>query len=196
MAQTKAASTTPESAPAAPAQQPQLKRPGVRNKARGEPYDSARAPRALPPSLMNRHTDNMDKIAADMDRWVLDEIGANLQSMERDRVQGQALKFKPKAPAKRFHERHAEPAPAPAVQEPADVVMTDVSDENDVDDDDEWVIEEYVRVPALSIAMSVPASDIGVLEIDDEEDCTLLFGVPPDEDEDEDEDGDEDENGT
>ncbi len=72
--------------------------------------------------------------------------------------------------------------------------MTDASDDDAEEDDDDWVIEEYVRVPALTISMDVPATDIGVLDLADDEDSALLFGPLPEDDDDADEE-DEDENG-
>ncbi|PHH69892.1 hypothetical protein CDD80_6385 [Ophiocordyceps camponoti-rufipedis] len=157
-----------------------LKRPGVGNKARSRQGDAlTHAP--LPASVMNRTTDEeMEKVAAEMNRWVLNEIGANLADMEeRER------KLRPKAPAQRYHERHPEP------EQSEDVVMDDASD-GVSDDDDEWIVEEYVRIPANSVAVDVSPSDIGVLVLDDEDESLLFFGSL-EEDEDDAED-DEDEN--
>ena len=165
-----------------------LKRPGVANKARAlsgsrqEPL--ARAP--LPDSLMNRHNEDMDKIANDMNKWVLNELGANLSGMEQDK---QPSRFKPKAPAKRYQERHPELAPPP---NQVDITMSDLSDEEG--DDDEWVIEEYVRIPANSVALDVSPADVGILVFNEEEESKLFFGSSADDDDDVAED-DEDENG-
>lgn len=169
-----------------------LKRPGTTKKAR-DPQEDAPARAPLPVSLMNRHAEDMDKIASDMNQWVLNEIGANLHSMEQEKQQSERAKFKPKAPVKRYQERHPELAPAPRADEPMDVAMNDSTE--DEGDDDEWIIEEYVRIPANTVALDVPLSDIGVLVLDDEEENMLFFGPSPDDDDDPDED-DEDENGT
>ncbi|UNI14350.1 hypothetical protein JDV02_000986 [Purpureocillium takamizusanense] len=179
--------------PAVGVQQKDLKRPGVRKKAATDSAKDVPTHRPLPDSIKNRQDGNLDKIAADMDRWVLDEIGANLHGMERDKQLAQRPRFKPKAPAKRFHERHPEFAQTSQPRESAEVTMTDASDDNAEEDDDDWVIEEYVRVPALSISTDVPATDIGVLDLDDDEDSALLFGPLPEDDDDADEE-DEDEN--
>ncbi|KND94942.1 hypothetical protein TOPH_00508 [Tolypocladium ophioglossoides CBS 100239] len=171
-------------------EQKQLKRPSTTKKARDAQKDApTRAP--LPASLMNRHNEDMDKIALDMNQWVLNEIGANLHSMEQEKEQSGKAKFKPKAPTKRYQERHPELAPAPQADEPMDVIMSDASE--DEGDDNEWIIEEYVRIPANTVALDVSPSDIGVLVLDDEEENMLFFGPSPDEDDDLDED-DEDEN--
>ncbi|OAQ89084.1 transcription factor Iwr1 [Purpureocillium lilacinum] len=181
--------------PTGDVQQKDLKRPGVKKKATADSQKDGPTHRPLPESIRNRQHGNMDKIAADMDRWVLDEIGANLHGMEQDKQLAQKPRFKPKAPAKRFHERHPEFAQTSHTQvgESTDVTMTDASDDDAEEDDDDWVIEEYVRVPALTISMDVPATDIGVLDLADDEDSALLFGPLPEDDDDADEE-DEDEN--
>ncbi|KAG5940998.1 hypothetical protein E4U53_007506 [Claviceps sorghi] len=178
-------------------EQRQLKRPGVACK--GGPAATAQQPQPLPrtplpDSFTSRHDEDMDKIASDMNKWVLNELGANLQSMEQDR---RPLRFKPKSPAKRYHERH--PEQAQAVQTPtvpqagAERHEPSDDDDDDDDDDDEWVIEEYVRIPAHSVATDVLSTDIGILVLDDDEDSMLFFGSAPDE-EDEFGEDDEDEN--
>lgn len=185
-----------------------LKRPGVRSREAAKTKDAdAEAPKPkpttggnpLPPSLMNRATEDMDKIAADMNDWVLREVGAGLQSQEEERKKAEPKplsspsRFKPKAPAKRYHERHPEvPAPGTAMDGEGDLNMTDASEEEG--DDDDWVIEEYIRIPANSVAMDVAPTDVGFLVLDGEEESLLFFGPQNDEDEDWDED-EEDENG-
>ncbi|KJZ78944.1 hypothetical protein HIM_01717 [Hirsutella minnesotensis 3608] len=173
---------------AAAGEERQLKRPGVAKRARDSRIDGpAHAP--LPPSLMYRHTEDMDKITADMNQWVLNEIGANLHSMQQEKKQqAKSLRFKPKAPAQRYPERHPDSAP---VSESRDVIMSDLSDDDDADDDDDWIIEEYVRIPAHSVAVDVAPSDIGVLVLSDDEESMLFFGSMHDEDDDFDEDEDD-----
>ncbi|QPH01889.1 hypothetical protein C2857_006092 [Epichloe festucae Fl1] len=178
-------------------EQRQLKRPGIAaGKAR--PAAAARTTTTpeqqpsigtpLPESLMNRHNEDMEKIANDMNRWVLNELGANLQNMEQE---NRPLRFKPKSPAKRYNERH----PGLAVQTPTrqiDDAMSDLSDDDD-DDDDEWIIEEYVRIPAHSVALDVLPTDVGILVLDEKEKSMFFFGSELDDDEELGED-DEDEN--
>ncbi|KAF1732124.1 hypothetical protein CRV24_008317 [Beauveria bassiana] len=202
-----------------------LKRPGVARRAReaaktkaastdDDGGDTAAKPTTssattatanpLPPSLTNRAAEDMRRITADMNEWVMREMGANLQSMEEERKRVAAAaplaspsRLRPKAPAQRYHERHPEvPAPgspaATATDVEGDTNMTDASEEEDGDDDD-WVIEEYVRIPANSVALDVAPSDVGFLVLDGEEESLLFFGSQNDEDEDWDED-EEDEN--
>ncbi|KAM3464645.1 hypothetical protein NHJ6243_002209 [Beauveria neobassiana] len=202
-----------------------LKRPGVARRAReaaktkaastdDDGGDAAAKPTTssattatanpLPPSLTNRAAEDMRKITADMNEWVMREMGANLQSIEEERKRAAAAappaspsRFRPKAPAQRYHERHPEVPPpgspaAMATDVEGDTNMTDASEEEDGDDDD-WVIEEYVRIPANSVALDVAPSDVGFLVLDGEEESLLFFGPQNDEDEDWDED-EEDEN--
>jgi hypothetical protein len=138
---------------------------------------------------MNRHDEDMDKIANDMNAWVLNELGANLHSMEHD---NKPLRFKPKSPAKRFHERHPEMSPSQSSAISTDTMMSDLSDEEG--DDEDWIIEEYVRIPANSVALDVAPADVGILVLENEEESLLFFGSAQDEDDELGED-DEDENG-
>ncbi|RDA92792.1 hypothetical protein CP533_0773 [Ophiocordyceps camponoti-saundersi (nom. inval.)] len=147
-----------------------LKPAGPANKA-GHCSEGPRTHAPLPASLMNRDAHDMDRIADDMNKWVLDEIGANLKSQEEERREP---KFKPKAPAQRYHERHPEEK---------DLVMDDGSDGDDGDDDSDWIMEEYVRIPANSVAVGVLPWDIGVLVLDEEYENTLFFGSLDDDEE-------------
>ncbi|OAA74167.1 Transcription factor Iwr1 [Cordyceps fumosorosea ARSEF 2679] len=163
------------------------------------PTDATSNP--LPTSLRNRAEEDMSKITADMNEWVMREMGATLRSIEAERQKEarppaplSPSRFKPKAPAKRYHERHPDAAAAAATTDvEGDTNMTDASEDEDGDEDD-WVIEEYVRIPANSVALDVaPSSDVGFLVLDGEEESLLFFGPQNDEGEDWDED-EEDEN--
>ncbi|RCI17083.1 hypothetical protein L249_2123, partial [Ophiocordyceps polyrhachis-furcata BCC 54312] len=152
-----------------------LKRAGETNKA-ARRSDEARTQAPLPASLMNRDTHDMDQIAADMNKWVLDEIGASLKSAEAERRE---VKLEPKAPAERYHERQRE----------VDSVMDDAGDDDD--DDDDWIMEEYVRIPADSVAIDVLPSDIGVLVLGDDDGDLFFFGSQDDDEEEAEDDEDE-----
>ncbi|OAQ96628.1 hypothetical protein LLEC1_06139 [Akanthomyces lecanii] len=193
-----------------------LKRPGVARRPRpatqattsstqGEESpkpdaSTAGAANPLPASLTHRATEDMRQITADMNEWVMREMGASLQSLEEDRKREakpppSPSRFKPKAPAKRYHERHPDvraPGSAAADVE-GDTNMTDASEEEDGDEDD-WVIEEYIRIPANSVALDITApSDVGFLVLEGEEESLLFFGPQNDDDDDWNE-GEEDEN--
>ncbi|KAH7170495.1 hypothetical protein EDB81DRAFT_167473 [Dactylonectria macrodidyma] len=168
-----------------PTKKPRLKRPTAKSRSRS-PAPGGRTP--LPASAMNPHNQDMSKVAADMNSWVMREIGANLESMELEKQKSERARFKPKAPAKRFQERH----PGAVTPQPAeaDTAMSDISD---LEDDDDWVIDEYVRIPAHAMNVDVAPTDVGLLVLDGKDDNTLFFGPERDDDDDPDED-DEDEN--
>ncbi|KAF4454583.1 hypothetical protein F53441_2926 [Fusarium austroafricanum] len=167
-------------------QERRLKKPAARSRQNSPlPGPNTRSP--LPASAMNPHNQDMSKIAADMNDWVMKEIGANLQEMEQEKQK--AARFKPKAPAKRYQERH--PELAASTPESNDVSMA--TGKSDAEDNDDWIIEEYVRIPAHAMTVNVAPTDVGVLVLDGKEESNLFFGPERDEDEDFDED-DEDEN--
>ncbi|KAF6828606.1 hypothetical protein CMUS01_08512 [Colletotrichum musicola] len=137
-------------------------------------------------------TDDMTKIAADMDQWVLHEIGLNLKSMEQTRPPTAASpsRFKPKAPAKRFAERHPDMA-RELDGSNRDEAMADAGEVEEDDSDDDYVIEVYELAPSKPLLANVPPEEIGVLQFDSQEDLELFYG---NEDDDSDYDDDEDEN--
>ncbi|PHH61826.1 hypothetical protein CDD81_7929 [Ophiocordyceps australis] len=153
-----------------------------------KPTDEAlRAPCALPRDIFvhGKHQD-MQQLAAEMDKWVLKEIGANLHSLEQRKGKEQLKRpsrFKPKAPPQRYHERHPQAAPD---AEPRPEHSQDESDDSD------WVIDEYVRVPAGTVAWETSSSDYGVLVLDEDEE-TLFFSCQHEDQEQQDFD-DQDEN--
>ncbi|KAG6062299.1 hypothetical protein E4U32_002542 [Claviceps aff. humidiphila group G2b] len=186
-------------------EQRQLKKPGVSRKPGS--VDTSQKPlnrTPLPDLSASRLEEDLDKITNDMNQWVLNELGANLQRMESDR---QPLRFKPKSPAKRFHERHPELAAQTPAKSQGDAAANEVDgdegDEDDEDDDDDdeddenndgkWLYDEYVRIPAHSVAVDVPSTEVGILVLGEEEESVLFFGSALDEDDELGED-DEDEN--
>ncbi|KAF9772502.1 hypothetical protein IL306_009785 [Fusarium sp. DS 682] len=169
-----------------PQQERRLKKPAARSRQNSPlPGPNTRSP--LPTSVMNPHSQDMSKITADMNDWVMKEIGANLRDMEQEKQK--ATRFKPKAPAKRYQERH--PEVAASTPESNDISMT--MGESEAEDDDDWIIEEYVRIPAHAMTVNVAPTDVGVLVLDGKEENNLFYGPERDEDEEFDED-DEDEN--
>ncbi|KAK7404195.1 hypothetical protein QQX98_010037 [Neonectria punicea] len=178
---------TAENPQASPLETQRLKKPGIRSRSRSPLDPGHRAP--LPASVMTPHSQDMSKVAADMNDWVMKEIGANLHSMEQERQKSEQAKFKPKAPAQRYQERH--PGATHDAGEPAEMDMA-MSDVSDPDDEDEWVIEEYIRIPAHAMTVGVAPTDVGLLVLDGKEDSSLFFG--PEDDDDDDDLDDEDEN--
>lgn len=139
----------------------------------------------------------MENVAAEMNAWVLNEIGANLLNQEVAKQQEtERGRFRPKPLAQRYKDRvqvDAEIGKAATSLEDKDVNMDEnmVVDESDGDD---WVWEEYVRIPADSIKIHMDPGDIGVLVLDGEDDNILFFGTEADADDELNLD-DEDENG-
>ncbi|KAF4426641.1 hypothetical protein FACUT_9755 [Fusarium acutatum] len=167
-------------------QERRLKKPAARSRQNSPlPGPNTRSP--LPTSVMSPHNQDLSKITADMNDWVMKEIGANLEDMEQEKQR--VARFKPKAPAKRYQERH--PEVTTSTSEPNDVSMN--MGESEAEDDDDWIIEEYVRIPAHAMTVDVAPTDVGVLVLDGKEENNLFYGPERDEDEDLDED-DEDEN--
>ncbi|GKT44007.1 uncharacterized protein ColSpa_04188 [Colletotrichum spaethianum] len=137
-------------------------------------------------------TQDLDKIAADMDQWVLHEIGLNLKAMEHPPAPPTAAspsRFKPKAPVKRFAERHPELAKELDGRD-RDEEMAEASGGEESSDDD-YVIEVYELAPSKPVLAEIPPEEIGVLSFDTQEDMELFYG---NEEDDSDFDDDEDEN--
>lgn len=187
---TMSADSTSEAAPQneQPQQERRLKKPAARSR-QPSPLPDANSRTPLPASVMNPHKQDISKMAADMNDWVMKEIGANLEEMEKEKQK--TSRFKPKVPAKRYQERHPEVVTGNAETNDVDMATGDVSD---MEDDDDWVIEEYVRIPAHAMTVNVAPTDVGVLVLDGKEESNLFFGPERDEDEELDED-EEDENG-
>ena len=183
-----------------------FKRPGLARKSKAKEQNTdgtskARRP-PLPPSLLNRrHDDNMEQLTRDMDAYALEQIGLNLNRMDQDRKNSEPpakslsttpKKYRPKAPAQRYAERHGVAA-SPA--EPVDVDMQD-SDMQDSDTGDEnYVIETYVRVPASTMTDAVPAKEVGILVFDNDPDVEFFYGAEGDSEDEELDDDDADSNG-
>ncbi len=175
-----------------------LKRPGMR---------SCTAPNfkpTLPPSMRDRDNTNMDDLARAMDSWTLDEITKNLDIVEGQRAKSKSSpaksRFKPKAPALRYHERHPESL-APKEQKtakeqataPETVMDVDVADTTDEED---YVLEIYERVPAERLQdQAVPEHRVGLLVFDTEPEMAEFFYGNESDSEDEFPEDDEDENG-
>lgn len=201
-----------------PASQPvKYKRPGMN--ARTHQASAASKP-TLPPSLLRRDNNiDMDELARDMEAYTLSHIthmAADLDRVERERaerIRARSAKtntspakprFKPKAPAARYAQRHpgyaAEREHTRAeVATAATAASRDhaVSDAGDSTDDDDYVLETYERVPASRLRdQAVPPHRVGLLVFDTEPERTEFFFGNEDESEDDFPEDEEDENGT
>jgi hypothetical protein len=172
-----------------------LKKPGLAKEAQSRKTDGIPKKAELPATMNTRFNVDMDKLTADMNAFAMEQIGLNLQRVEeekqreKERLEKRAQhaqatsksphqsRFKPKAPARRYAERHPEEL-APAG--PVDKEMTDIAETeamaNDTDDD-EYIIETYVRVPASTMDIQrVAPRNVGLLVFDAEPELELFYG--------------------
>lgn len=179
------------------------KLPGSDRK-RAEAKHAQAVNRGVPESLQKEQDSDMDEITRSMNEFVMQQIGENLARIEeRDRKEAaaaarraasatspQSSKFKPKAPLKRYAERHPEIAAARTVAAPT----MPTAEGYESLSDDEYVIETYVRVAAESLGKDLAPEKVGLLVFDNEPDVDFFFGEEGDSDDEWPED-DEDENG-
>ncbi|KAK7989716.1 hypothetical protein PG989_010031 [Apiospora arundinis] len=129
----------------------------------------------VPPPMPDRGNMEFDKLTEAMNDWTMQQIGFNLQQAEQEKAaaakRSQQLKYKPKVPAKRYTERHPEP-----VKE-ADEDMPDAKPDVSDTDDEDYIIETYIRVPVSALEKQTLApGSIGLLVFDDEPDSELFYG--------------------
>ncbi|KAK0623513.1 hypothetical protein B0T14DRAFT_536385 [Immersiella caudata] len=159
------------------------KRPGAR--ARTNKKQPATTP-SLPPSLLKRDGLDMDELARDMEAYTLSHITANLDRMDLDSARARSIsqspgsarssRFKPKAPATRFAERHPEYVAEQERAKPAAADMVTDEQSYDSTDDEDYVMETYERVPASRLRdQAVPPHRVGLLVFDTEPEHTEFF---------------------
>lgn len=176
------------------------KKPGIAKFV--EDNNEARGAKAEAPAAIMDRWQNVDlgQLSAEMNAYTLEQIGLNIKQADeeeqrrRNSAKKQTLaspmKYKPKAPVQRYAERHPDPPPAKP-----DNDMVDKDDNmSDGSDDDDYIIETYVRVPASRIGDHVPPQTVGLLVFDGEPDIEYFYGDASDS-EDEWAEDEEDENG-
>ena len=151
----------------------------------------------LPSGAMMPWDVNSEKLAAEMQAYTLQEIGRSIAQSEANKPKTRAIaspsKFKPKKPALRYHERHPEEALSSTLElnseepEIQDVEMGD-------DDDADYVIDTYIRMPAYQMD-SDTEDQFGLLVLDSQPDIDEFYKTQIEEEEEE-EDFEEDENGS
>lgn len=184
------------------------KKPGLA--ARSQPaIQKNKSPNATPnpvsnsspvPASINSSWDvNSAQLAAEMQAFTLQEIGKNIAEANKFQSEMEKptrltprkntpSKFKPKKPALRYKERH------PEVVSDADVMDLDYeSSAEDTDDESEYIIDTYIRIPAHTLESSDTPKNIGLLILDSQPDIDEFY-LEEDSDEEE-EDEEEDENG-
>ncbi|KAL3419158.1 hypothetical protein PVAG01_09379 [Phlyctema vagabunda] len=143
-----------------------------------------------------------DDFVAQMQAYTLQEIGHSIAESETFNSKPstpsttprkpQKPKFTPKRPALRYHERHPEEFATPTTTMQ---INDHISDQEDADDDSEYIIDTYIRIPAdsMDIEDDEQPKDFGLLILDSQPDIDDFYREEADSDEEE-EDEEEDEN--
>ncbi len=191
-----------------PAQAPAQKKPG--QSARTSAAISNRAPVSsasrfapnprgvrLPSGLVAPWSLDDQQLVEEMQRYTLQEIGHSIAEATAPKpgvlsgsIQSKKpSRFKPTVPKLRYHERHPEEF---ADQDNGMKVEQFIEE---VDDDSEYIIDTYVRVPADVMELDTDAEEnVGLLVLDGQDDIDEFYSAETVSDEDEDYD-EEDENG-
>lgn len=160
------------------------KRPGAKSRV---PPPSTTAPATipppprLPPSLARRQYDTTtEALSREMDSWALEHITHTLASQDDERARSYATptKYRPKAPVKRFAERHPEVVSPGREGDAGDRDMD--GDGGSETGDEDYVMETYVRVPAHTLKAPVPLEQLGVLVFDQGSDVEYFYGLEDD----------------
>lgn len=167
------------------------KRPGAMSRTKGQ-QPTLQAPETkkpeLPASLRNRQEEDMDTIQREMNEFILQQINHNWATLEAEpKPKTTPIKYRPKAPVKRYAQRHPEVASSGKGDEDVDMDQSETEDED-------YVVETYVRVPAHTLTVPVPSEQVGLLVFDQETDIEYFYGAGEDSSDENDED-DEDSNG-
>jgi hypothetical protein len=142
-----------------------------------------------------------ERLAAEMQAYTLQEIGKNLAASQTPRREPQHIssylhkttpsKFKPKAPAQRYAQRHREDK---SLERKEIAMDLDGPYEDEADDDSEYIIDTYIRMPADALETEGMPKKVGFLVLDSQPDIDEFYREDEESDEEED-DIDEDENG-
>lgn len=161
----------------------QLKRPGGASRIRSQLRTTETDKPKLPPSLINNRN-----IEQEMNDFILQEIGQNVAQFEAEsKSKTTPVKYRPKAPSKRYSERHLDVAFPDKGEEDVDMDASETEEED-------YVVETYERVPAHAMKDPVPAEQVGLLVFDEETDIEYFYGGGDDSSDEYDEE-DEDSNG-
>jgi hypothetical protein len=146
-----------------------------------------------------------ERLATEMQAYTMAEIGKNLAQTEAEtpkpKPRSQPLrgyihedashsKFEPKKPAQRYAGRHPEEK---ALHDTAMEVDEPYHEGEDLDDDSDYIIDTYVRIPAHAVE-SEQQKNFSLLVLESQPDIDEFYREEEDSDEEAD-DEDEDENG-
>ena len=132
-----------------------------------------------------------------MQAYTLQEIGHSIVEADATQPGGSPAtrpiqkpsRFVPKVPKLRYHERH----PEQFTDQENDMEGEELLDDMDMDDDSEYIIDTYIRMPAEDVDVNSSA-EFGFLVLDGQSDIDEFYSGEPESEEDEDYD-EEDENG-
>jgi len=182
------------------------KKPGLAARTSTQPVKVAETLKPSPAPLRNVRLPsgavipwdiNSEELAAEMQAYTLQEIGKNIAKSETERPPPQVApvahhrtpsKFKPKAPALRYAERHPGEETDMAMEIDEEFVEDDSMDES------EYIIDTYIRIPAEALETTETPKNVGLLILDSQPDIDEFYRED-DESEEEEDDDDEDENG-
>lgn len=176
----------------------------VKNNASVQPSQLSPAPPPVRQLRIPSGYADSDEFLGQMQAYTLQEIGHSIAESQAFGAKTptvttprkpQKSKFTPKKPALRYHERHPEQA---SKLDTTPIVDNNqpYEDHEDTDDDDaEYIIDTYVRVPAEAMGTETAPRDFGLLVLDSQPDIDEFYREHDDSD-DEEEDEEEDENGT
>ncbi|KAM3081971.1 hypothetical protein ACMFMG_004432 [Clarireedia jacksonii] len=187
------------------------KKPGRSSRVSAPPKDATKPPAQSrpPPALVNPWGLDADDLAAQMQAYILQEIGRNiLESQSQSQSQSPTTtpsrtprspnkllstsKFKPKKPALRYKERHPE-ASMEIDHDNEHMSDFEVEDE-DMDTDSEYIIDTYIRLPAEDIQDTGREINFGLLVLDSQPDIDEFYRDEKEEEEEDEDDVEEDEN--
>jgi len=138
-----------------------------------------------------------EQLVAEMQAYTLQEIGVNLAESEATKpsikkpatAPRKPTKFKPKVPTQRYAERH----PEQVVDTGAEMDIDEVYTDDDMEEDGDYIIDTYIRIPAESLESLEAQKNMGLLILDSQPDIDEFYRDDHSSDEEE-EDEEEDEN--
>ena len=176
-------------------QAPALKKPGkaARTSAATSTFRApqlAAQPRdvRLPSGLVAPWSLDDQQLVEEMQRYTLQEIGYSIAAAEATKPGASPAptsvkklsKFKPKVPKLRYHERHPEQFADQDSQTEVEEFI------EDIDDDSDYIIDTYIRVPADVMELDTNAeTNFGFLVLDGQEDIDEFYNAEVESDEDE-----------
>ncbi|RDW65271.1 hypothetical protein BP5796_09963 [Coleophoma crateriformis] len=177
-----------------------LKKPGLAARSSVSRVPSQTQNETVNPARVRVPSAFSDDFVAQMQAYTLQEIGHSIAQADSFSSASsspsvtprktQKSKFTPKPPNLRYHERHPESVPP---KQSSDIDMHPYASEEDEDDDSEYIIETYVRVPADSMDTDEAPKAYGLLVLDSQPDIDEFYRNDEDSDEEE-VDEEEDEN--